>query len=258
MLPSIQVCCGVTVYWLVGAENATIPVEWPAEYHTTINMESPLPVQLPGGPARVYLSSSPPQLCPPGRTGDGDAIVDTINSARQFIHIAVMDYYPMLIYDQFTYGPIVLVLSRGFWPVIDDALRRAAVDRGVTVRLLASVWNHTHDDMLAGLRSLQALDAVRSHVHIEVRLFKVPDMEPGPQIPFSRVNHNKYMVTDQVAYIGTSNWSGDYFVNTGGIGLVVNSSRPGDDDSVRAQLAAVFERDWESEHSAPLQAATER
>ncbi|XP_043213220.1 5'-3' exonuclease PLD3-like [Amphibalanus amphitrite] len=91
-----------------------------------------------------------------------------------------------------------------------------------------------------------------------VRLFKVPDMEPGPQIPFSRVNHNKYMVTDQVAYIGTSNWSGDYFVNTGGIGLVVNSSRPGDDDSVRAQLAAVFERDWESEHSAPLQAAARR
>ena len=34
------------------------------------------------------------------------------------------------------------------------------------------------------------------------RLFEVPDMVPGPQIPFSRVNHNKYMVTDEVAYIG--------------------------------------------------------
>ena len=52
--------------------------------------------------------------------------------------------------------------------MIDDALRRAAVDRGVSVRLLASVWNHTHGDMYNGLRSLQALDLVRENVHIEV------------------------------------------------------------------------------------------
>ena len=50
--------------------------------------------------------SSPPQLCPPGRTPDGDAIVDIIDSARTFVHVAVMDYYPMLIYDQFTYVQI--------------------------------------------------------------------------------------------------------------------------------------------------------
>lgn len=35
------------------------------------------------------------------------------------------------------------------------------------------------------------------------------------------------MVTDRSAYIGTSNWSGDYFTNTAGIGLVLH-----DDDSV--------------------------
>ena len=51
---------------------------------------------------------------------------------------------------------------------------------------------------------------------------------------------------------GTSNWSGDYFVNTGGIGLVVNSSGDGAADSVRSQLAAVFLRDWQSEYSRPL------
>ena len=50
------------------------------------------------------------------------------------------------------------------------------------------------------------------------RLFEVPDMEPGPQIPFSRVNHNKYMVTDEVAYIGEfgSCWNHNH-----GVGLIV-------------------------------------
>jgi len=37
------------------------------------------------------------------------------------------------------------------------------------------------------------------------------------KIPYTRVNHNKYMVTDLAAYIGTSNWSGDYFIDTAGM-----------------------------------------
>ena len=44
------------MYWLVGADNATVPDTWPDQYHTDINKENPLPVQLPGGVARVYLS----------------------------------------------------------------------------------------------------------------------------------------------------------------------------------------------------------
>ena len=56
-----------------------------------------------------------------------------------------------------------------------------------------------------------------------VRLFTVPSFSPGQAaIPFARVNHNKYLVTDKTAYIGTSNWSADYFISTGGIGGGVN------------------------------------
>lgn len=62
---------------------------------------------------------------------------------------------------------------------------------------------------------------------------------------------------------GTSNWSGDYFTNTGGIGLVVNetladgseeasSSSPDGDTSLRTQLQAVFDRDWNSDFARPL------
>lgn len=44
-----------------------------------------------------------------------------------------------------------------FWPDIDLELRRAALERRVEVRLLASHWNHTREDMVRWLRSLQDL-----------------------------------------------------------------------------------------------------
>jgi len=38
--------------------------------------------------------------------------------------------------------------------VIDDALRKASLERGVRVRMLASLWNHTRHDMIYFLHSL--------------------------------------------------------------------------------------------------------
>lgn len=53
---------------------------------------------------------------------------------------------------------------------------------------------------------------------------------------------------------GTSNWSGDYFENTAGAALVVNqtaSQTPGE-STVQSQLQAVFERDWDSAYTTPV------
>lgn len=52
---------------------------------------------------------------------------------------------------------------------------------------------------------------------------------------------------------GTSNWSGDYFVSTAGSALVVNqTSSLSSETTVQSQLKAVFERDWSSAYSTPL------
>ena len=51
------------------------------------------------------------------------------------------------------------IFSNRYWPTIDDALRRAAFDRKVQVRLMASLWNHTRFDMKFYLRSLAALNS---------------------------------------------------------------------------------------------------
>lgn len=60
--------------------------------------------------------------------------------------------------------------------------------------------------MLPFLKSLEEIeDGVPkrkngTHGKVEVRIFTVPD---GKQkIPFTRVNHAKYMVTEEIAYIG--------------------------------------------------------
>ena len=44
--------------------------------------------------------SSPAPLCPGGRSTDLDAILDVIQKARHYIHIAVMDYFPATIYTR--------------------------------------------------------------------------------------------------------------------------------------------------------------
>lgn len=101
------------------------------------------------------------------------------------------------------------------------------------------------------------------------------------RIPYARVNHNKYMVTERAAYIGecpsttrrvgagprpatcpdsapspvgTSNWSGSYFTETAGTSLLVTQNGEG---GLRSQLEAVFLRDWDSPYSHDLDASAE-
>lgn len=114
------------------------------------------------------------------------------------------------------------------------------------------------------------------------KLFVVPADEAQARIPYARVNHNKYMVTERATYIGecpstvgiakegrdwvldphqpirpslypfspgTSNWSGSYFTETAGTSLLVTQNGHG---GLRSQLEAVFLRDWESPYSHDL------
>ncbi|GFX22077.1 5'-3' exonuclease PLD3 [Trichonephila clavipes] len=155
-----------------------------------------------------------------------------------------MDYFPTSLYMD----------KDHYWPAIDDALRRVTVVKRLQVRILASYWNHTKPTMMSFLRSLHALNS--DVFDIEVKIFVVPTYtEAQAKIPFSRVNHNKYMVTDNAAYIGTSNWSEDYFVNTGGVGIVLRNSVINNTEAsnpIRDQVEEVFKRDWASEYAHPL------
>ncbi|KAK3702797.1 hypothetical protein RRG08_042780, partial [Elysia crispata] len=224
------------VYWYLGKPDSHIPQHWPANLSTSINMSNPTMINYNGTKGEVYISSSPPPLCTTGRSQDIDAIINVIRSAKKFIYISVMDYLPQILYTE----PIV------YWPIIDEELRRVAFNSGVKVYLLASHWKHTLVDMYAFLRSLDELHTTKHHkIDIHVKLFTVPANASQEKIPFARVNHSKYMVTDQHAYIGTSNWSGDYFKYTGGVGFIL---RQADEkaSNLRQQLVQLFLRDWNS------------
>ncbi|XP_047531183.1 5'-3' exonuclease PLD3-like isoform X1 [Vanessa atalanta] len=226
------------VYWSLGAADAVVPDSWPSELSTDINMQHPINISDGNSTFGAYITSSPPPLSPNGRTNDDDAIVNIIHSAEEFIYIAVMDYGPAL-----EFAP-----KLKFWPKIDDAIRRAALEARVRVRMLISWWKHSQPSEEHYLASLAALANAYPRVDIQVRRFIVPSTPAQDKIPFARVNHNKYMVTERTAYVGTSNWYGDYFVDTAGAALVSERG------ALRGRLRAVFERDWASPYAVPLRA----
>ncbi|KAH8410343.1 hypothetical protein KR009_012353 [Drosophila setifemur] len=231
-------------YWYLGnSKDSSIP-KWGWDYKTEYNMQNPMQLNVNMNTSMEgFLSSSPPPLSAVGRTNDLDAILNTINSAITYINIAVMDYYPLIIYEK----------NHRYWPFIDDALRRAAVERGVSVKLLISWWKHSNPSEDRYLKSLLDLASKEDNIDIQIRRFIVPGTDNQEKIPYARVNHNKYMVTDRIAYIGTSNWSGDYFTDTAGIGLVLSETHETEHiKTLRSDLRDIFERDWNSPYAHPF------
>ena len=60
------------------------------------------------------------------------------------------------------------------------------------------------------------------------------------------------MVTEQAAYIGTSNWVGDYFITTAGVGFVVERASNSTTNDAVEQTNRVFLRDWNSPYAKEL------
>ncbi|XP_035450354.2 5'-3' exonuclease PLD3 isoform X1 [Spodoptera frugiperda] len=234
------------VYWSLGTPDAVVPDSWPSELNTDINMDHPINISDAQHSYGAYITSSPPPLSPVGRTNDDHAIVSIIESAEEFVYISVMDYEPMCVFTH----------KLTFWPVIDDAIRKAALENKVKVKLLISWWKHSAPAEDYFLRSLTDLSQSYPRVDIQVKRFVVPSTPEQDKIPYARVNHNKYMVTDRTAYIGTSNWSGDYFTTTAGVAFVFQDQADGLSQNmtkdIRKDLQEVFERDWNSPYAVPL------
>ena len=210
--------------WLAATSNNTLPAEWPATLAALSSRQHPVP--LPGAPdnATAYLAVSPPAFCTAGRTDAVESTLDAIARAQRSIAIELMDYMPAVVY-----GP-----APRYWGVVDDALRAAAF-RGVRVRMLLGLWAHTSPRVRPYLASLDALP------HVDVRWLAVPPLAGGrPAAPFSRVSHSKFLVADDTAYVTTSNWYADYFLDTHGVTLVADSP------DLAASLQYLFDRDWAS------------
>jgi phosphatidylserine/phosphatidylglycerophosphate/cardiolipin synthase-like enzyme len=158
---------------------------------------------------------------------DLDRLVGLLDSARTSLSIQVLTYS--------THGRDETTFS-----TLDDAIHRAAA-RGVHVRLLVSHWGAK-----AGSAARRSIDALSHIANIEVRVLTIPPWSRGP-IEFARVAHAKYLVVDgRVAWIGTSNWEGDYFLKSRNVAIVSEGG------ALAPRLARIFEDGWSSPYSAAI------
>lgn len=119
---------------------------------------------------------------------------------------------------------------------LDDALRAAAA-RGVHVKMIVSEWSRKHQTALTDLAKVP---------NLEIHVVAIPQL-PGPEIPFARVVHAKYMVCDdQVSWVGTSNWEGDYFDKSRNVGLMLEGA------STAKVLATFFDDGFTSSYATPF------
>ena len=85
--------------------------------------------------------------------------------------------------------------------------------------------------------------------NVMVKYVQIPQLE-GNFIEFGRVVHAKYMVVDgSWSWVGTSNWSRDYFHGSRNVGVIVEGA------SVAAQLDSWFEHTWSSQYAEQLRPA---
>ncbi|OGQ93122.1 MAG: hypothetical protein A2284_05630 [Deltaproteobacteria bacterium RIFOXYA12_FULL_61_11] len=178
------------------------------------------------GIAYVKPVLSPAKL-PVQGFGDGlETFVELIDSARSSIRSEVMTY-SLTGYDKSVRDDL------------DAAFRRAAA-RGVKISFLVSDWNNRRPN-IDEVKRLAALPG------IEVKITTIPQAEEG-FVPYARVDHAKIMVVDdEVGWVGTSNFSPDYFTGSRNLELVFKYP------AEVKKLAKSFDQVWNSPYARRLE-----
>jgi HKD family nuclease len=153
-----------------------------------------------GAQVEALVAASPRAGLPAGIPWDLPLMVELIDSAQDSVHVQLLSYG-------------VTDREKRLFDDLDRALRRAAV-RGAQVRIILSNWAKSKY-ALPWIRSLAAVEGV------EIRFTNIPE-HPDGFIPFARVEHAKYLTVDgRACWIGTSNWSRDYFHASRNLGVIL-------------------------------------
>jgi len=217
---------------VVAEVQAIFNQDWNAQ--TLISQGKPVPVlnTTPVAPdihQDTFLLASPQQYNPAGVGNSEAGLPALLAEAKSEVRIQLLDYAPL------SYGPKG---TRPYYAVIDNAVRSAA-NRGVKVKLMVSNWNLENPAQVY-LKSLAILP------NVEIRVVTLPVASTG-FIPFARVIHSKTMVIDnQIAWVGTSNWSGGYMDLSRNLEVVMRNEK------MAQRLAALHEQTWSSAYAQPL------
>jgi phosphatidylserine/phosphatidylglycerophosphate/cardiolipin synthase-like enzyme len=163
-----------------------------------------------GTQVEALIAASPQSYLPEGLAWDLPLMVEMIDSAADSVHVQLLSYG---LTDR----------EKRLFDDLDRALRRAAV-RGAKVRIILSNWAKSRY-AVPWIKSLAAVPG------IEIRFTNIPE-HPDGFIPFARVEHAKFLTVDgNACWIGTSNWSRDYFHTSRNIGVILlGAGAPRDPD----------------------------
>ena len=217
---------------LVGQVLAVFNQDWRAQALTEQGAAVPALnaiTAVPNYRQETFLLASPNRYNPAGIGDSESGLPALLADAKSEVRVQLLDYAPL------SYGPKG---TRPYYAVIDNAVR-AAANRGVQIKLMVSNWN-LEQPAQAYLKSLAMLP------NVEIRVVTIPPASSG-FIPFGRVIHSKTMVIDnQVAWVGTSNWSGGYMDLSRNMEVVMRNEK------MAQRLAATQEQIWSSQYAQPL------
>ncbi len=152
---------------------------------------------------QLKLIASPKDALPAGVEWDLPVLLDMIGSAKSSVRIQLLNY-------------AVKGYDKVEWRELDDALIAAGA-RGVDVRITVSNWQKNK-------YKVGYAKALAKAPGVTVKFVTIPEHSSG-HVPFGRTIHSKYMVVDgKRSWVGTSNWSRDYFHGSRNVGLYIEGS----------------------------------
>lgn len=82
--------------------------------------------------------------------------------------------------------------------------------------------------------------------NVQIKVVTIPPASSG-FIPFARVIHSKLMtIDDEIAWVGTSNWTGGYLDNSRNLELVLHNA------TMSGRLDQLYQQLWNSVYAEPL------
>lgn len=171
------------------------------------------------GEVILYPAFSPAEITPSKYNKEIDELVKIINNSNERLCIQMYSYSLKGEKD-----------SESEFDKIDKAIRQAAA-RGVKIKIIFSNWSIKK----GATESIKSLSTVQN---IEIKFSNIPEYSGG-FIPYSRVEHCKYFISDNnLSWISTANWERSYFYSGRNATMIIKNKK------VNAMLEEVFLRDW--------------
>jgi len=190
-----------------------------------ITAAKPEKAVLNGKEVSYSLSYSPVNFVPKGADTEIIELIKILNAAKKTIRGQVMTY---------------ALEEHGSkrWADLDTAFRKAAA-RGVKVELVFADW-------AMGGKADRDIKALSKTENIEVKISVMPEHSSG-FIPFSRVEHLKYLVIDgETGFVTTSNWGPGYFLTSRGAAVTIKGAAGAE------VLEDIFNRTWTGPYVQPV------